>query len=48
MYSGDVTVLGIRAKVYDVLKKSMECESKDRWMRMENWDYRLIRLVSES
>ena len=34
-------------KVYNVLKGSMECEIKDRWMRMESWDQRLIWLVSE-
>ena len=29
---------GIKAKVFDVLEKSMEYESEDRWKRMENWE----------
>jgi len=27
---------GIRAKVYEVLERSMDYESKDRWMIMES------------
>ena len=33
---------------YNVLEGSVEYESKDRWMRMESWNQRLVRLVSES
>jgi len=29
---------GIRDEVYDALERSIEYESKDRWMRMESWD----------
>jgi len=32
MNSGSVIVFGIRVKVYDVLERSVEYESKDRWM----------------
>jgi len=28
----------MKMKVYDVLERSMEYESMDGWMGMENWD----------
>ena len=37
-----------QSQLYDVVEGSIEYESKDRWMRMDSKDQRLMRFISES